>query len=124
MAPPRPQPSAPFVSRELNGEQLLEELADLRNSQVAQKHLNDCALAVREFSGVRVSEASTRLKALATSRFASQPALASLLVRWAGRLKSEVDVPLLVAHLERLALTAAVVGGLRRGAERLPRAGR
>ncbi len=124
MAPPRPQPSAPFVSRELNGEQLLEELADLRNSQIPQKHLNDCALAVRELSGVRVSEASTRLKALATSRFASQPALASLLVRWAGRLKSEVDVPLLVGHLERLALTAAIVGGLRRGAERLPKAGR
>ncbi|MBS1150670.1 MAG: hypothetical protein H6Q89_2368, partial [Myxococcaceae bacterium] len=64
------------------------------------------------------------LKALASGRFAGQPALASLLVRWAAKLKTEFDVSLLVGHLERLALTAAVVGALRRGSERLPKGGR
>lgn len=115
--------SAPFLSRELNGELLLEELADLRVAQVQQKHLNDCVANLRGLSGARVSEASQQLKALASGRFSGQPALASLLVSWAAKLKSELDVPLLVGHLERLALTAAVVGALQRGGERLPRGG-
>lgn len=124
MAPSRSQPSAPFASRELNGEVLLEELADLRNAQVHQRHLNDCVLNLRDLEGVRVSDAAARLKQLASNRFAGQPALASLLVRWAAKLRHEVDVPLLVSHLERLALTSALVTTLRRGAERLPRGGR
>lgn len=124
MATSRSQPSAPFASRELNGEVLLEELADLRNAQVQQRHLNDCVLNLRGLEGVRVSEAVARLKQLASNRFAGQPALASLLVRWAAKLKHEVDVPLLVSHLERLALTSALVTTLRRGAERLPKGGR
>lgn len=124
MAPSRSQPSPPFASRELNGEVLLEELADLRNAQVQQRHLNDCVLNLRGLEGVRVSEAAARLKQLASNRFSGQPALASLLVRWAARLKSEVDVPLLVSHLERLALISALVTTLRRGSERLPKGGR
>ncbi len=122
--PPRAQATAPFVSREFNGEVLLEELADLRNAQVQQRHLFDCVLGLRDLQGVRVSEAATRLKFLASNRFAGQPALASLLVRWAAKLKSELDVPLLVSHFERLALSAALVAALRRGQERLPRGGR
>jgi hypothetical protein len=124
MATSRTQPSAPFASRELNGEVLLEELAELRSAQVQQRHLEDCVLHLRGLAGVRVSEATARLKQLASNRFAGQPALASLLVRWAWRLKGEVDVPLLVGHLERLALTSALITALRRGAERLPRGGR
>jgi hypothetical protein len=124
MANARRQPSAPFASRELNGEVLLEELADLRNAQVQQRHLNDCIVNLRGLEGVRVSEAAARLKQLASNRFAGQPALASLLVRWAARLKNEVDVPLLVSHLERLAMTSALLTALRRGNERLPKGGR
>ena len=116
--------SAPFQNRELNGELLLEELSDLRQAQVQQKHLNDCVANLRGLAGSRVSEASQQLKALASGRFAGQPALASLLVRWAAKLKTEFDVSLLAAHLERLALTAAVVAALRRATERLPRGGR
>jgi len=116
--------SAPFQNRELNGELLLEELSDLRHAQIQQKHLNDCVANLRSLAGSRVSEASQQLKALASGRFAGQPALASLLVRWAAKLKTEFDVSLLVGHLERLALTAAVVGALRRGSERLPKGGR
>jgi hypothetical protein len=123
MAAARPQPSAPFASRELNGELLLDELADLRNAQVAQKHLDDLARALHELEGSRVAEAVVRLKQLA-NRFAGQPALASLLVRWSAKLKSEVDVGLLVGHLERLALVSAMLGAFRRGAERLPKGGR
>ena len=124
MAAARPQASAPFLSRELNGEVLLEELTELRNAQVAQRNLDDLVRALKDLEGSRVSEASARLKSLATNRFAGQPALASLLVRWAARLKTELDVPLLSSHLERLALTSAVISALRRGAERLPKGGR
>lgn len=116
--------SGPLANRELNGEVLLDELAELRQAQVTQRDLNDCALGVRELSGVRVAEAQSRLKALATGRFAQQPALAGLLVRWAAKLKSEVDVPLLTSHLERLAMTSAVVSALRRGQDRLGRRAR
>lgn len=119
MAPARSQPSSPFASRELNGEVLLEELADLRSAQVPQKNLNDLVVGLRDLEGVRVSEASMRLRQLAQNRFSGTPALASLLVRWAARLKSEADVPLLLAHFERLAVTAAIISGVRRAADSL-----
>jgi hypothetical protein len=119
MAAARAQPSAPFASRELNGEVLLEALGDLRQSQVQQRHLDDCALALRDFSGLRGAEAVTRLKHLASNRFAGQPALASLLVRWAAKLKSDADVPLLIGHFERLALTSSLVAVVRRSADGL-----
>lgn len=117
--PPRAQPSTPFASRELNGEVLLEELSDLRNAQLHQKHLNDLVLNLRDLQGVRVSEAAQRLKALAQNRFSGTPALASLLVRWSVKLKVEADVPLLVAHFERLAITSAIVASVRRAADQL-----
>jgi hypothetical protein len=124
VATSRAQPSPPFASRELNGEVLLEALDELRAASVHQKHLVDCASAVRDLTGLRVADATTRLKQLAGNRFSGQPALASQLVRWAQKLKSEADVALLVDHLERLALTAAIVSGLRRASDRLPRGGR
>ena len=113
------QVSAPFASRELNGELLLEELEQLRDAQIRQNALNDCALALQELDGLRVNEAAVRIRQLAGSRFQGQPALASLLVRWAARLKTEVDVPHLTSHLRRLALTSALIGAMRRGADRL-----
>ncbi len=119
MAPAKSQPSTPFASRELNGEVLLEELADLRNAQVHQKHLSDLVVGLRDLEGVRVSEASQRLKSLAANRFSGTPALASLLVRWAAKLKVEADVPLLIAHFERLAVTSAIVSAVRRASESL-----
>lgn len=124
MAAARPQPSAPFVSRELNGEHLLDELAELRNAQVTQRHLEDMVRALRELEGSRVSEAVTRLKALATNRFAGHPVIASLLVRWSSKLKTELDVGLLVSHLERMTLVSALLTAFRRGADRLPKGGR
>jgi len=123
VATSKTQPSAPFASRELNGEVLLSELDELRSAQVQQQHLVDCVLSLRDLPGARVSEAATRLKQLASNRFSGQPALASLLVRWAQRLRTEADLPLLLVHLEQLALTAALIGALRRAAERLPRGG-
>ena len=106
--------SPPFASREFNGEVLLDELADLRDAQVAQQPLNDCAEALREFSTLRASEAVQRMKHLASARFQSQPALAALLVRWANRVKSEQDVAQLSLHFQRLALTAGVIAAFRR----------
>ena len=122
--PPKPAPSPPFANRELNGEVLLEELSDLRNAQVHQRQLNDCVAGLRELQGVRASEAKDRLKQLATSRFAGAPAMASLLVRWAGRLKGDVDVPLLLGHFERIAMVSAALSALRRASDRLPKGGR
>ena len=113
-APAKRQLSAPFASREFNGVVLLEEIDQLRDSQIGQKHLHDCALAMRELDGLRLSEAAQKIRNLASGRFAAQPALASLLVRWAGRLKSELDVPQLVGHFERLALSAALISAIRR----------
>ena len=72
----------------------------------------------------RVAELSDQLKDLASGQFAAQPALASLLVRWSSKLKTELDGSMLVGHFERLALTASVVAALRRAAERLPKGSR
>jgi hypothetical protein len=80
--------------------------------------------ALRELEGTRVSEAVTRLKSLATNRFSGQPVIASLLVRWSTKLKTELDVSLLVAHLERMTLVSALLGAFRKGAERLPKGGK
>ena len=113
------QVSAPFASREFNGELLLEELDSLRDAQVRQNHLNDCVIALQQVDGLRVNEAAVRIRQLAGGRFQGQPALASLLVRWAARLKTELDVPQLTSHLRRLALASALIGAMRRGSERL-----
>jgi hypothetical protein len=123
MTASRLKPSAPFASRELNGEVLLSELEELRAAQVPQRALTDCALAARELRQAPPADAARSLGELARSRFAGQPALATLLGRWARRLRVEADVPALVTHLEQLALTSAMVPALRRAAERLPRGG-
>jgi hypothetical protein len=126
MSRPDPQAlSAPFAHRELNGEQLLEELRDLRGAAVNQKHLNDCAaVMVRELRGLPPTEAVLRLKQIAAGRFQAQPELAGLLVRWAGKLRTERDVVELCAHLFRLAAASALLGAIGRGSARLPRGGR
>ena len=116
----RAQPSPPFASRELNGDVLLGELAELRTSRVQQRFMNDCLIGLRELQGMSPQEAAAQLKAMSL-RFTGQPALAALLVRWATRLKSELDVPVLVDHLERLVLASALLTGVRRAAENLPR---
>ena len=122
--PAKSQPSTPFASRELNGEVLLEELSDLRNAQVPQKLLSDLVAGLRDLEGVRVSEAAQRLKQLAANRFSATPSLASLLVRWSAKLKVEADVPLLISHFERLAITAAIVASVRRASDSLKGGGR
>jgi hypothetical protein len=124
VAATHPQLSPPFASRELNGEVLLDCLDELRGAQVHQQHLTDCVTALRDLRGARVPDAVARLKYLAANRFAAQPALASLLVRWAQKLRGEADVGALVGHLERLALTAAIISALRRAAHQLPHSGR
>jgi hypothetical protein len=112
-------PSASFAHRELNGEILLEELRSLRDAQVRQKQLEDCAQALRSVEGMRVGDASRRIRDIAGGRFVGQPALASLLVRWAARMRVEADVAALVSHFRRLAITGALIGALRRGGDRL-----
>lgn len=106
--------SPPFASRELNGEVLLEELSDLRDARIGTQPLIDCAIAVRTLKTARVTEAAVKLRQLAGGRFQSQPALGALLMRWAAKLKSEQDVLALTSHLERLALTSALLGAVRR----------
>lgn len=113
------QPSASFSHRELNGELLLEELQALRDAQVRQPDLEDCARALRTLPGMGVVEASRRVREVANGRFAAQPALAGLLARWAARMRVEADVAVLALHFRKLAMTGAVVGALRRGGERM-----
>ncbi len=121
---PKRSLSPPFADRELNGDVLLRELASLRDAQVRQKQLNDCALALRQLPGLRVSETISKIRELASGRFQEHPALASLLVRWAAKLRVDEDVAALISHFERLAITAALIAAVRRGAERLPAKGR
>lgn len=115
--------SAPFQQRELNGETLLEELRDLRAAGVNQKHLNDCALAMRELARLSPTEAVTRLKAL-SQRFGDQKELASTLNRWSAKVKNPGDVPALCSHFERLALASGLFSAMMRGAGRLSRGAR
>jgi hypothetical protein len=116
-------PSPPFASREFNGEVLLEELSELRAAHVQHKQLVDCAHGLRELTGVHATEATARIKQLATSRFAGT-VLATLLARWTSRLKSDVDVPMLIGHFERMALVHGVTAAMKRAAERFPKGGR
>ena len=111
--------SPPFAGRELDGETLLEELGALREAQIRQKHLNDCALALRSLSGLSTHEAAAKIRQLASGRFSGQPALASLLVRWSTKLRTELDIPRFTSHIERLALASGLISAMRRGAERL-----
>lgn len=117
MVPPKPQPSTPFASREFNGELLVQELDDLRMLSV--RHLSDVALALRDLMGVRATEASQKLQQLAIGRFSSPPPLAALLKLSAKKLKVDADVPLLISHFERLAITAAITNAISRAG--LPR---
>lgn len=109
------QLSAPFAHRELNGEILLEELTALRDAQVSQPDLEESAAALKALTGLRAGEAMSRLKQLAAGRFQPQPALASLLVRWAAKLRTDADVTALAQHFRRLAIVGALVGAIRSG---------
>ncbi len=119
-APPRrPSVTPPFSGRDFNGATLLAELNQLREAQVRQPQLNDCALALRQLRRLKAPDAANKIRHLAGGRFASQPALGALLVRWASRLRADADVEALVGHMERLVLSSALIGAMRRGAERL-----
>ena len=108
-----------FAHREFNGEILIEELEQLRDAQVRQKQLDDCANVLRSLSGMRVSAAQRRVQQIADGRFQSQPALANLLVRLSSKLRNESDVAALVLHFRRLALASALIGAIRRGSDRV-----
>lgn len=112
MVPPKPQPSTPFASREFNGEVLVQELDDVRAAPVRQ--LADLATALDELMGVRAAEATQKLNQLAAGRFSSPPQLAALLKLSAKKLKVDADVPLLIAHFGRLAITAALTQAIHR----------
>jgi hypothetical protein len=123
--PPRPAPlSAPFAAREFDGEGLLAEIQHLREAQVGQKHLNDCAAALRPLLDRNPIEGMQHIKQLATARFQTQPELARLLVLWAAKVKSPRDFQAVCMHFQRLALTSSLVGAIHRGAARLPSAGK
>jgi hypothetical protein len=119
MASAKPKLSAPFVNRELNGELLIEELADLRTGMVQERTLVDCAQCVSELVALGVEEARRELRTLSRERFAHAPALATLMTQWAGRLRLAPDVPKLVGHFERLSTTLLLLSALKRGAPRL-----
>lgn len=120
MAAPRPElRSAPFSHREFNGETLIEELAALRDGQVRQKHLEECAAALRPLKAAGLTDATTRLRQLAAGRFQKQRALAHLLTTWSVKLRTDADVTALVAHFQQMAIVGALLGALRRPGERL-----
>lgn len=109
------QPSAPFRDREFNGATLLEEWAELRAGQESPLSVAHAALEVRALAAAPAVEARARLSQWATAARQHTPALAALLLRWAGRLRTGPDTALLAGHLERLALLGeALENGRRR----------
>lgn len=113
----RPNLSAPFAHREFNGEHLFAELKQLRVGQVPQKELNDAAISLKRLTKVRAPELAQKLRAMAKVR---SPALGTLLKDWASKLNRDEDVPVLVSHLQRLAMTSALLDATRRASARLP----
>jgi hypothetical protein len=111
-------PSAPFASRTFNGEQLLDELADLRSGLVSQNDLNELHHELRALQPARTSEVVSRLRVLASGRFAQSP-VGALLTRWAQRLKTPTDASLLMGHVGRLAVASALLSAVRQAAPRL-----
>ena len=121
--PPKLPPLSPaFAAREFNGDGLLKELQHLRDAVVNQKHLNDCALAVRNLPNKGLLEAMMEIKQLAMARFQSQPELARLLVTWAAQVKGPKDFMEFCGHFQRLAMSSALLAAMYRGASRLPNA--
>jgi hypothetical protein len=117
-------PSAPFAHREFNGELLLEELRDLRAAGVGNRHMVECALALREVRGQPLADALIRIKQIATLRFGGVPELSGLLTRWSAKLKTERDVSELILHFQRIAIVSGLIGAIGRGVALLPRGGR
>ena len=113
----RPNLSAPFSHREFNGEHLIGELKKLRLGQLSQKELTGCALTLKALAKVRAPELAQRLRALAKE---SSPALGTLLKEWSTKLGRDEDVPVLVSHVQRLAMTSALLDAARRGNALLP----
>jgi len=125
MAPPpgKLPLSPPLAARELNGEQLLEELYELREGQVRTAQLAACARDLRAQRDSDPARLKKQLVALAEGRYAPQPALAQLLRSWAPRVNVPGDVAALTSHFERLALTSALLTALHYGRARLPGGG-
>jgi hypothetical protein len=111
--------SPPFAAREFNGERLLEELDGLAAGGVTQQELEACALAVRSLDVRGRSDAAAKLRALASSDFSAPPQLAALLRGWAGKVRTDEDVPWLVEHFWRMALVSALSSAAVRGSRRL-----
>lgn len=113
----KPNLSAPLAHREFNGEHLFAELKQLRMGQVAQKELNECALSLRRLTRLRAPELAQKLRLLSKER---APALGTLLKDWAAKVNRDEDVPVLVSHVQRLAMTSALLDATRRASARLP----
>lgn len=111
--------SPAFADRELNGEVLLGELTALRKSLVPQKTLNALAQEARRFPRLSPAYVVDEVRTLAERRFSTFPALADLLREWAPRIRTGPDILAFVQHLERLALTSAVLTGMGHVARRL-----
>lgn len=108
------QPSAPFRDREFNGTTLLEEWAELRAGRESPLSVAQAALAVKALAGAPPADARLRLSQWAAAARAQTPALAALVLRWAGRVRTAPDTGMLAGHLERLALLGEALGEGRR----------
>ncbi len=113
------RPSAAFLHREVDGEDLLSELNELREGQVAQRQLVEIVARLKPLRSLSFVEGSTEIRRLLDDHSNDAPRLAALVRRWAQRLRVDDDVPMLVAHFERLMLSSAILPVIRSGAARL-----
>lgn len=102
----------------------MQEMEELSSAGVSPEQVSECGQDLQGLLGLPPSEASTRIQALAKTRAATHPALAGLLTRWAPRIKMHVDLPLLISHFNRLAMSMAALPALRTAAGRMPNGGR
>jgi hypothetical protein len=106
-------PSAAFRNRELNGTQLLDELAELRSTSVSQRLLDSTAAMLAPLRGLLAKDAQAQAFRYSKSIRADSSALAELVEHWGKKLKTKADVVLFIAHFEKLALTSALLSALR-----------
>jgi hypothetical protein len=120
MPPRKPALSAPFAHREFNGETLLSELRRVRMAQLSQKQLNEAVTALQPLVDAPVAQFAELLRRIQRERLGSHAPIVALLREWAPKVKSEGDARALVNHFRRLALTSAVLDGMRVASARLP----
>jgi hypothetical protein len=103
--------SLAFSQRELNGEVLLAEVGALRRQGVHPAAVQKLAVALAQAARTGPLDANALRKV--ADRQAEGAPLASLLTRYADKVRHPADGPALVTHFHRLAQAAGLLAVIR-----------